>query len=642
MLKTMRSNLKSLSWVLWIVILTFVGFIFVQWGAGGLNLGGDKNDLVTIGGKAITGEVFQTYLARSLDNYRAQMKENFNKSFIKQLGIPEQILQNLVNSTIIQSEADKLHLNVDDEELKKSIVNYPAFQREGRFIGVEEYERMLAYNQIKVSEFEEDLKKGLVADKLKELVAGGVAPETNRLQEEYRKENDKAEIEYISFKPESIKEETNPAENEIREYYGKNKESFKTPEKRAGYVLYFKFDRYKNEIKTSEKDLFDYYKTNKEMFKVPGKIKVRRILVKYDGKSREDVLKRVDGLANGIDKNNFADKAKAISEDEKAKEGGDWGYWGWQNFSNPEQTVIEKLVEGGISTPIDTGSGFSIVNVSEKVPEKQENYDAVKNQIRSTTEREKLKALAAKSAGQFYEKIKNETNLKIAAEKKGLKVTETPLVASGEPIKDIDEMGYLSQRFFSGQKDEITSPIELPDSLAILQLRTVMKPGWETFDQAKEKAKNEFIAQKKLDLLMTKAQNVYAQMEKLKGTKPLDEYLKKENLKFEKSEYKRGNRIAYMPVYKGLDDLVFSLNDGQLAQPIRHKTEIVLFKVISKKVTTDQDFSGQRQAFRKKKADELQNSLFASYLLKKRIDYKIRMNMPLYEKIRDSALSRYR
>ena len=642
MLKTMRSNLKSLSWVLWIVILTFVGFIFVQWGAGQLNIQGDKTDLVTIGGKSIKGEVFQVYLARSLDNYRAQMKENINKALIKQLGIPEQILQNLVNSTIVQSEAEKLHLIVNDEELKQSIIDYPAFQRDGRFIGVEEYERMLAYNQIKTSEFETDLKNGLMADKLKELVAGGVVPETNRIREEYRKENDKADIEYISFKSESFKEEIKPTEGETREYYEKNRESFKTPEKRAGYVLSFKFDQYKNEIKTSEKDLFDYYKTNKEMFKVPGKTKIRRIFIKYDEKNREDVLKRVDALAIGIDKNNFADKAKAISEDEKAKDGGDWGYWGWQNFSNQEQTVLEKMEEGRVSTPIDTGSGFSILNVSEKVPEKQENYDAVKNQIKSTIEREKLKEIAAKYAGKFYEKIKDETNLKLAAEKKGLKVAETPLVSNGEPIKDIDEMGYLSQRFFTSQKDEITSPMELPDSLAILQLRTVMKPGVETFDQAKDKAKDELINQKKLDQLMTKAQNDYTQMEKLKGEKLLEEYLKKENLKFEKSEYKRGNRIAYMPTFKGLDDLVFSLNDGQLARPLRFKTEIVLLKVLSKKVSTDRDFVDQSKEFRQKKADELKNSFFASYLLKKRIEYKIRMNMPLYEKIRDSALSRFR
>lgn len=638
----MRSNLKSLSWVLWIVILTFVGFIFVQWGAGELNLRGEKNDLITIGGQSIKGETFQVYLTRGLDHYRTQMKENFNKAFIKQLGIPEQILQNLVNSTIIQSEAEKLHLSVDDEELKKSIINYPAFQREGRFIGVEEYERMLAYNQIKTSEFEEDLKNGMMADKLKELVAGGIVPETNRLREEYRKENDKADIEYISFKPESIKDEIKPTEGEIRAYYEKNRESFKTPEKRGGYVVHFKFDQYKNEIKTSEKDLFDYYKTNKEMFKVPGKTKIRRIFVKYDEKNREDVLKRVEGLAVGIDKNNFAEKAKAISEDEKAKDGGDWGYWGWQNFSNQEQTVIEKLEEGGVSTPIDTGSGFSVLNVSEKVPEKQENYDAVKTQIKSTIEREKLKEIASKNAGKFYDKIKDEKNLKLAAEKKGLKVIETPLVANGDPIKDVDEMGYLSQRFFAGQKDEITSPVELPDSLAILQLRTVLKPGMETFDQANDKAKNELIAQRKLDQLLAKAQNVYLQMEKLKEAKLSEAYLKKENLKFEKAEYKRGNRIAYMPTYKGLDDLVFSQNDGQLAHPLRLKTEIVLLKVISKKVSTDQDFADQSKEFRQKKGDELKNSLFASYLLKKRIEYKIRMNMPLYEKIRDSALSRYR
>ena len=460
MLKTMRNNLKSLSWVLWIVILTFVGFIFVQWGAGQLNLQGDKTDLVSIGGKVIQGEEFQIYLTRSLENYRNQMKDNFNKALIRQIGIPEQILQNLVNSTIIENEAEKLHLSVSDEELKKSIKTFSAFQQAGKFIGVEEYERLLAYNQMKVSEFEADMRKSLMANKLKELVAGWGVADSNNLREEYRKENDKADIEYISFKPESVKEEIKATENEIREYYEKNKNNYKTPEKRGGYVLVFKLDDYKNEVKTAEKDFFDYYKANKEMFKIPGKTKVRRIFVKYGEKNREEVLKKVEGSAGGIDKSNFSDKAKEISEDEKAKEGGDWGYWGWQNFSSQEQAVIERLEDGGVSTPIDTGTGFSIVNISEKIPEKQENYEEVKGRIKGTIERIRLKEITAGKIGKIYEKIKGETNLKVAAQKKGIKVTEAPLVANGEPIQGIDETGYVSQKFFASRKDEITPPVE--------------------------------------------------------------------------------------------------------------------------------------------------------------------------------------
>ena len=40
MLKVLRDNLKYLSWILWVVILVFIAFVFVDFG-GGLCQGGN-------------------------------------------------------------------------------------------------------------------------------------------------------------------------------------------------------------------------------------------------------------------------------------------------------------------------------------------------------------------------------------------------------------------------------------------------------------------------------------------------------------------------------------------------------------------------------------------------------------------------
>jgi len=141
MLKTMRNNMKSLSWILWLVILAFIGFIFVQWGSGRFESEGLDRDVAAIGRTKISGEEFQKNLVRSLDMYSKQFKNNFNRSMINQLGIAEQVFQGMVNERIIDNEADKMHLSVSEAELKNSIRTYPAFQRDGSFIGSEEYER---------------------------------------------------------------------------------------------------------------------------------------------------------------------------------------------------------------------------------------------------------------------------------------------------------------------------------------------------------------------------------------------------------------------------------------------------------------------------------------------------------------------
>ena len=60
MLSTMRKNLKSLSWTLWLVILTFIGFIFVEWGSGRLDRFSGESDLLSINGEIIFKSVFRT------------------------------------------------------------------------------------------------------------------------------------------------------------------------------------------------------------------------------------------------------------------------------------------------------------------------------------------------------------------------------------------------------------------------------------------------------------------------------------------------------------------------------------------------------------------------------------------------------
>ena len=79
MLKSMRNNMKSLSWILWLVILAFVGFIFVQWGAGGFDGEGLDRDVAAVGRYKISGEEFQKNLAQNLEMYSKQFKNNFSR-----------------------------------------------------------------------------------------------------------------------------------------------------------------------------------------------------------------------------------------------------------------------------------------------------------------------------------------------------------------------------------------------------------------------------------------------------------------------------------------------------------------------------------------------------------------------------------
>ncbi len=643
MLKTMRSNMKSLSWILWLVILAFVGFIFVQWGSGQFDGEGLDSDVAAVGERKIGGEAFQRNLARTLEMYSNQFKDNFNRSLINQLGIAEQVLQGMVSSAIIENEADKMQLEVSDAELKDRIRSYPAFQRDGAFIGSEEYERLLAYNHVKVPDFESGLKNELLADKMKELLAAGLVLDPARLKEEYRLENDKAELEYISFRGDAVKEEPQISASELQDFYLANKNLFKSPERRAGQVLALKFVDFKKEVVVGEKEMFAYYQENKNTFKVPGKTKVSRIWVAYSAQDREEVLKKVEAVSAQLNPGNFADKARELSGDEKAKEGGDWGYWGWQSFSEQERGMIDNLQQGEISTPVDAGQAFSILYVAEKTIESQETFADVKARISGVLENEQLKKKVAARINGIYEKIKSSQNMADGADGKTAKVIGSELLTAGQPLKDIDEMGYLSQKLFALKEKEIAAPLEFPEGFAIIQLTRVAKPEVEPFEKVQDQVRLKVLEAKKIQLQQTRANAVADELTRLNDAKQIEDYLKTQDLKFESASYQRGNRLAGLPVPPGLDDTIFLLSEGSFSQPLTFRSEaVVIVRLKSKTLISDQDFLKARDGFYQKKLQQAKDNLFTSFIMSKKDDYEIRFNADAFGKIKDYVIGKFR
>ena len=642
MLKLMREKKKALSWVLWLVILAFVGFIFVQWGAGRLGGGGLDRDVAAVGRQTISGEEFQKNLARTLEMYGKQFKDGLSRQAINQLGIAEQVLQGMVTSRMVQGEAARLGLTVSDAELGEAIRRHPSFQRDGSFIGSEEYERLLAYNHITVIDFEASLRQDLLADKLKALVAAGVALDLDKLREDYRKENDKAELEYIAFRAADVKEEPALADAELRAYYAGNRERFRGEEKRAGQALALTFADFKKQVAIKEQDLFAYYQQNKSLFRVPGKTRVSRIRVPYGDADREQVLQQLEATAAALTPETFAAKAREISKDDKAQEGGDWGYWGWQSFSAQEKSLIDSLRAGGISSPVDAGGAFALLYVSEKTEEQQESYDAVKPRIRTVLENDRLRELVGQRLAQARQRIGKEKGLQDAAAQLGAKVTDTGLLTRGQPIPGLDENGTLSQQLFAMAENDVSDPVEFPAGFAILRLTRVVKPQVEPFEAVRDKVAREAGVARKLEQLQGRARQVADALNRLADAKKTEEYLKKEALKLESASYQRGNSLAGMAGKPGLDDAVFALPESSFSAPLTLQDAVVVVRPKSRKLTGDADFAREREAYTRRRVGEAQDAAFGSFLLSRKERYPVRFNGELFEKVKDSALSRYR
>lgn len=228
MLKTMRRNVQSLKPVLWIVVATFIIAIFAVWGgAGRLGEQTGTGDLARIGSARIAGDEFSSNLRQRLDAMRKEFSQ-LDEKIIQQLNIPQQILEQIIQQQLILQLAADRGLRVSKAEIRERIMSYPVFQKDGKFVGFEEYQRVLDWSHVPVAEFEASLKKDILVTKVVRLLTAGVAVSEDEVWEAYRKANETAKIEYLVAESEKM-EVPRPADAEIQSWFEKKKRRTSCP-----------------------------------------------------------------------------------------------------------------------------------------------------------------------------------------------------------------------------------------------------------------------------------------------------------------------------------------------------------------------------------------------------------------------------
>jgi peptidyl-prolyl cis-trans isomerase D len=168
-----------------IVVLITVTFLF--FGIYPSNIGGRA--IAKVGGDVITVDEYNRVYRNMYDNYKQILKDKFNESYTKSL--KSQALQELVVGRLLVQEAERVGLQISDEELQEEILKMPSFTRDGKF-DRRLYNRILDQINMKPAAFEESQREFMLRQKLEELVKDGVMVTDSELANAYRQKNPKA------------------------------------------------------------------------------------------------------------------------------------------------------------------------------------------------------------------------------------------------------------------------------------------------------------------------------------------------------------------------------------------------------------------------------------------------------------------
>ena len=637
MLKTMRDNVKSLKPVLWIVIVTFVVSIFVIWGGGGFEGGSGDNTIANVGRDRISGDDYFQGLRQRLEAMEKQFG-SLDANLVRQLNIPEQTLEQLIQQRLLLQIAAGMGLRATNREVREKIVSYPVFQRDGRFVGFDEYKQILDYNRIPMAEFEKGLRQDVLIGKAVLVLTAGVAVTEEEIRENYRKQNETAKIEYLVSETAKVEAADKPAEADVRARFEADPSAYRVPEKRAGDHLFLKTDDLKKEVEVKDPEIETYYRDNRAQFERPEQVRVSRVWIPFTAENKgtasaqaADIRKRA---GSGED---FAGLARDFSKDDKAAEGGDWGLFEWRSLPAAEVEAVGRLDRNGVSEVVESAEGASILKVTEKEPVQTQALSEVSGTIKSMLEDQKARALVAERIQKIEKTARREKSLDLAAQKEGLKISSTGPLKKGDPLGEVDSAGAVSEALFGLEDKGISAPIYSYEGTGLAQLQSVEPEREATFEEARDRVE--------ADILQSlRQERAKAGLNAVRAGLKDDWVSEAAKLKLEHKSvdtHKRDQYLSLVGERPEIDDLVFGLPLMQTSEPVEVEGGYAVFRVLERKEVTREDFEGAKSEERDSLLEQKRNKFLHSYMAQAREERKVRINYQAYLRMTDDILSRF-
>ena len=638
MLKTMRKNVKALKPTLWIIIATFVIAIFAIWGgAGRLGETNRSNTLATIGKERISSDAYFQTLRQRLEAMKKEYSQ-LNKALIQQLNIPQRVLQEMVEQTLLLQIAEDMKLGATDPEVRERIISYPVFQKDGQFIGFKEYKQVLDWNRIPLADFEDGLKKEILIEKVVKLLTAGITVSDEEVWDNYKKQNESAKIEYLVAEKDKIELTDKPDAAAIEARFEKNKAAYKVPKKRTADYLFFRTDDLKTRVKVDESEIEKYYKDNLSRFQEAEKIKVSRIFLPYTGKDKPQVLAQAaDLLKRARAGEDFAELARTFSKDDKAKEGGDWGLTAWTALPAKETDEVVKMDAGQTSDVIETDTGAAILKVAEKTAAITRSLAEVKTTVKNILEDEKARELAADKASRIEKEARGQKSLDMAAQKEGLKVRSTGPLKQADPLEDFDPSGSISQTLFTLKDKEISAPIYTYTGVGIAQLQKTEPERPAKLEEVRDAVEKDILDSRKKEKAMEKLTGVLA------GLKDdWEDGAQKNGLQIKAVEaHKREQYLSLIGESPEVDNLAFSLPIKEPSRTLEVEGGYAVVRVLDRKLVTKEEFAKARDTERSTLLESQKSKFLQSYMVKARDEKKVKVNYDLYTQMSTEVMNRF-
>jgi peptidyl-prolyl cis-trans isomerase D len=628
MLDRMRRHRDWLKWSLGLVCVAFVLFYIPDFLRGSGADAASSDTVAKVEGREITSADFRRTYQAQLQAYRSAYGGNMSDQLLKQLGIEQQILQQMVDERAALAEAERLGIKVSDEEVRQRIFAMPAFQENGGFIGDARYQQLLRMQRppMIASEFEDNIRRALSVEKLRGSLTDWLSVNDQDLEKEYRRRNDKVKLAVVSFTADSFRTQVTATDAEVASHFDAHKNDFKIPEKRKIKYLLIDIDALRAKTIVPPADIEREYNNNSEQYTTPEQVRASHILLKTEGKDDAAVKAKAEELLKqaraGAD---FADLAKKNSEDtDSAKNGGDLDYFGRGRMVPEFDQAVFAMQPGTISDLVKTQYGYHIIKLVDKKNATTRTLAEVRQQLTDQLAYQRAQAQAADLSQNLEKQIKSPADLDKVAKAQGLTVQESGLFARDEPILGLGPSPEAANKAFDMKTNEVAGPLRASRGFVFETLVAKQDPRDARLDEVKDRVREEVVKQKARDLSRQKAADVAA---KLKSAPDFEKAAKAAGVEAKTTDLlAQDSPIPDLGVSPAVEEAAFRLPVGAVSDPIATDNGTAVIKVLEKKTVTPEEWTSSKDRFREELLADRRNRFFSAYMVKAKLKMKIEVN----------------
>lgn len=485
------------------IIVVIIALVFIFWGVGS-NLSGDRQAALVVNGEEVSFQDFQQAYDRAYQRFSDQFGGNVPKGLAESFGIKQQVINQLIQTSLLRQGAARMGIYVSAEEVRKVIEDMVQFQENGSF-SMDRYKAVLTNIRTAPTKFEKTMR----TDRLAEIGARDIGNFSSvatdaEIKEIYNQLNEQIEVDFVTFNPENFAAQVEVNDEALTSWFDTVKDNYKTdPQIKLRYFA-FTNDKIAGKVEIDDNQIKVYYEQNSNLFTQPAQRKASHILINANTEDSDKIheekfAKATEILAMAKSGSNFAELAKEYSEGPSSESGGELGFFGQGQMVAAFDEAVFSMAKGDISDIVKTQFGYHIIFLEDIKPASTQSLDKSKQQILTTLQKKEAESLAFQVANSAYENIISAGGLdQYLAATPDAEIMTSDFFNRASAPEDLRDDQIFLDKAFELKQGEFSSLIKGNTGYAIFYVEGTKEPEIPTLDTIKDQLTGDFkVAQSK-------------------------------------------------------------------------------------------------------------------------------------------------